>query len=674
MLMAVALPAVVLSASPLSLLTVTPPVYHDEYNLLAPAVAFTEEGSLRMPLYDSTPTLERVFHGRGSFTPALSAGFYVGLGLWFDAVGVGIRQARMFVWILGLVVVAEVVILGWRWWNPWVGAAAGLLVALDGSFWYASRQVRPETFTMAAFLGAASLLSIADEQRRRQWAPLAGALFGLGLTGHPMGAVAAPVVILVPFVSGGGPDAHERRRFLLPALMLGLAYAAFLFIHREGVLANLRLHAEQRALGTPSLSEVAAREALRYGEGYWSEFAQGLGRALARAAWIGWGLLVVAAVVARARDRRSVEPGPRARDASVMAFFAAGPAIIMAGLAVLARDRNYLYLLHHLPWLFLAGAAGPVALARAVAPVPAARAARMAGALGAVALVVIGGLGVRAYRHDTAPQREAAVMSYEQVEVLLTRYLPEGALVIGNETAWLATRAARAQFVFAKQYVQYVPPYERYPVHSTFEGSHLTSYAFDLSLLREMDAVGLAVFYVLDMWDWAWNVYFPFGRYAGSYRSAQETLQTHFTPVLRIFTRDRGWIVLYRYGRAPGAAPPRDDVFVEGRRFALGNDLEPRAPVPLGAARPASAASPVAEWDLERGAMYWMHGDIAVEQGLVLPVWNDRVLGRLIDAPVAVPIDAIVRGRRGRLGLLPYPSPSRVRIDALRLRQLQPQP
>ena len=662
----VGLVAVVLLASPVSLLTATPPVYHDEYNLLAPAVALTEDGSLRMPLYDSTPLLETLFQGRGRFTPALNAGFYVSLGLWFEAFGVGIAQARAFVYLMGVIAVLEVLFLGWRWWNPWVGAIAALFVALDGTFWYASRQVRPETFTLAAMLGAAGILS-ARPARRARWIPAAGCLFGLGLTGHPVGAIAVPIVVLLPFVSAP-PTSRERRAFLVPAAVIVLAYAAFLAAHYDGVLTNLRLHAAQRALGTEDLADVASREALRYTEGYWSGFAQGTGRLLRRAAWVGWALLVLVTLTAWWRGRRARTP--MGGMLATAALFAAAPAFAMAGLALLGRDRNFLYLLHHLPWLALAGAAGPVAVARVAVPTSWMPQTRLVGFVaGLAALLVVAALGVRDYRRDTAPQREAAVVPYERIEAILAAHIPEGALVLGSETAWLAARQARAHYVFAKQYVQYLPEYARYPVDSAFDGSHLTRYEFDLPLLDELSAAGHDVYFVSDMWDWAWNVYAPFGRYAESFRGAQATFDARFTPLLRIFTRDRGWVILQRYGRAPGRGESRETVFVEGRRVEFGAVIPSRS-TPSTGAHVETSGAPLAEWELDPRATYWLHGEFAVEGGLAVPVWSGMALPRFLDARQAVPLDAMVRGGDGRFALVPYPSPGRIAIDALRLRPI----
>src|SRR5258707_13194045 len=105
---------------------------------------------------------------------------------------------------MGVIAVLEVLCLGWRWWNPWVGAIAALLVALDGTFWYASRQVRPETFTLAAMLGAAGILS-ARPVRRARWVPAAGWPFWLRLPRHPRGADAVSVAGLPPVVSAPPP-------------------------------------------------------------------------------------------------------------------------------------------------------------------------------------------------------------------------------------------------------------------------------------------------------------------------------------------------------------------------------------------------------------------------------------------------------------------------------------
>jgi len=78
----------------------------------------------------------------------------------------------------------------------------------------------------------------------------------------------------------------------------------------------------------------------------------------------------------------------------------------------------------------------------------------------------------------------------------------------------------------------------------------------------------------------------------------------------------------------------------------------------------------LAEWELDPRATYWLHGEFAVEGGLAVPVWSGMALPRFLDARQAVPLDAMVRGGDGRFALVPYPSPGRIAIDALRLRPI----
>src|SRR5262249_28474645 len=165
------------------------------------------------------------------------------------------------------------------------------------------RQVRPETFTMAAFLGAACLLSLRSERRKVGTFAAAGALSGIGLTGHPVGAVTAPIVALFLAAAVRRTTWRTAFAFAVPAVLVTGSYLTFLLLHREGVVTALALHATQRSLGPSTVEDVLAREALRYTEGYLSGYAQRLGSVVHRAAWIGWGLLAVAAAIRYRRER-----------------------------------------------------------------------------------------------------------------------------------------------------------------------------------------------------------------------------------------------------------------------------------------------------------------------------------------------------------------------------------
>lgn len=645
-------------------------MYHDEFDFLSPAVAVLDGQPPAVLPFSSTPALTEAFGAEWRLVPGLSAGFHVALAVWFKVLGVGIWQARLFVYLAGVAVVALVFALGTRWFNVWVGAAAALLLALDGTFWLASRQVRPETFTILTYLGAAYLLSLPDRRWRDRVPELAGAIAGVGLAGHPVGVVALPVVLAVPFAA---TRPWPTRRFLVrlawPIVVIGAAYGAFLAWHWDGVHANLELHRAHRLLGPLGLLDRVAKEWRRYGEGYWNAYTLSLGATMTRAAFGGWAVLALGAVARRGRSYEALS-------SRAALLFAATPAVVMAGMAVLARDNNFIYLPNVLVWLYLSAAAGAALAGRALARFI--RWPMATPVAGWLLLVIVATTGVRQYAAEAAPYTERAILPYERLERIVAAHLPRGAFVLATETAWLATRAAGAEFVFNRHYLQLLPPYRRYPVRAAFEGgSHLVDYAVDISLLEEVRARGREVFYLSDMWDWSWNVYAPFGRYAGSFLGLQATLDRSFVPVLRLYTRDRGFVSLYRLDGSRSGPRGEPALFVEdsphrtGRQIT-GEGLEPRAQLRVDN---PGAGTTVARFPVEPGQAYWLHLELAVLDGhAVVPLWDGVALPKHVDARVPVSVDGVIYPTRasGTLSLLAYPDAAVVSIERVTLTKLVP--
>jgi hypothetical protein len=664
-----ALALVVATTSPPSLLTTIPIVYHDEYALMSPAVAALDGNGLSLAPFGSTPALTKAFGGEGSFTPALDSGFYVAEALWFRIVGIGIRQGRMFSFVLGMGVVVAVYILGTQWVNAWVGLTAALLLALDSTFWYAARQVRPETFTAGAYLCGASLLSIRSDRARNWRMALAGAAIGAGLCGHPCGAVMAPVVLSLPFIS---PRGWRRPRDLAglaaPIALLLLAYGVFLAWHWDGVREAMRLHDVHRGIHPLALGERWRHEWDRYGGGYANVYSQVLGVRLRAAAFGGW-LLLLGSLLVRGLGRQPSRPGER--------ILAVAPAVIMLGLAILGEDNNFLYLVHLYPWLYLAAAAGLAAAARLALPWPQAMkwvALAGCGLTGALAVA-----GVLSYRRELIPFDVRPAIPYEEIERLLASQIAPGAFVIGTENVWLAARSARAEFVFDQQYPARLPAYSRYPVHARFDGSHLLDYSLDVALLRTLSEAGTPVYYVSDAWDWRWNAYAPYGRYAASFRQLTDQLKVSFAPVMRIHTRTRGLVSLYRLRPwGVGEEPDAPIIYVESERYREGPVVEGRSGISLPAkvSLPnVGRAEPVLEWAVTPGQPYWLHLELHLLRGeMVVPVWSGTGVSTYLDARVTVPFDTVVYSATGiaTLELMSYPAPARVLVEHVSLTQLLP--
>ena len=662
--------------SPPRLLTTYPPVYHDEYVLLAPSAALLEGQPLTLPLFQSTPALAAAFHGEGELTPGLGAGFHVALALWFKIFGTGIRQARAFVYCMGLVVLVGVFYLGTRWGSLWVGLTAALLLTLDSNFWYASRQVRPESFTDATYLIAACLLSLRTE-RWRQWIPeVAGGVAAVGICGHPVGIAMAPIVASVPFFHEGK---SARVRYLLralwPTLLVLIPYVVFLMWHWQGVQENLALNTLHRHIHPLTFTERIVKEWERYGGAYGNVYSLAVGMLLKKVCAMLWGLLAVVVCV-RALGKsgigRSVEPG--------LVLFAGAPLLVILIMAILGRDNNFLYLTHFFIWLYLGAAAGARVAARVLLSRGRAALRVVTGLTGCGLVSLLGVTGVHYYSKDLGPYVQHRVMPYEEIEKLLAAHLIAGAFVIANENAWLAVKAADAEFVFNKQYVQILPRYEHYPVRAVHEGSHLVDYGLDIELLRELQRRGIEIFYITDMWDWAWNLYAPFGRrYSESYLRLKQQLEEFFVPVLRIYTRDRGLVSLYRFGPHAPEGVSNSILYLEGVPHRVGGavpddlGLQTKAEVrvPTG-----GGIIPVAQYQVKPGRPYLLTSALRVVEGsTVVLAWDGRSqVG--VDARNAVPIEHVVyaNGRGGTLGLFPYTEGALAELTGVQLRELTPAP
>lgn len=674
---AIVLVLVVGVTSPPQTLTVYPALNHDDYLLLAPAVCLAENKAPTTPPFDSTPTTAALFEGEGSFIPGLSASYNLGLGAWFKAFGVGIWQARLFSYCLGGCLLMAVFWFGAQWWNGWVGLIAAALLALDGSYWLAARTVRPETLTTTAYLVSICLLTLNSAHWRQRTPELAGIALGIGFAGHAIGAVMAPLVFVATILaSPTWPGWRYLARFLWPAALVIGAYGAFLFANWESVALNLRLHGEQHEFPILGWREKLAWECTRYMGIYWNAFAIKWGWKLRALVASGWVLLCLQTVLSARREgwtaatRRSL-------------LLALAPMMIAAFMAVLAKDnKNFMYLVYILPWAYLAGVAG-IAWGASAIPWPRswpglAWLEARAWVAGPAALAILAFAGVHYYGCDAEPYAEGRVIPYDRFEALLAQQLEPGALVLANQASWLAARQAGSEVVFDKATPRWLPSYKRYPIHAAYDTSHIVTYELDCGLLDDITATGKPVYYMVDMWDWTQNAYYPFGRFASSFTGLLRQLDEHTTPVFYAYTRDRGLQTLYRWNPPDGPRSNAAQVcHVEGVPHAIGPKQVPDNFSPNTRLSLTSQSAPVARICLVPGRTYWLHFEVRVAEGsYVIAKFEDRRLLRSFDSRVSVPFDQVVTatGTTADLRLVPGVGSATVEVTNVWVKQLSPGP
>lgn len=183
----------------LPLLTKSPTPGGDEPGFADPAATFARRGFLGTNLYlGQLPGMERHVY----WQPPV---YFVSLGLWFKAFGIGLVQARLFSVLCGLVVVLCVYGLARLWAS--VGQSLGVSALCALSVWVGegARVARMDALCTAfILLCALSYLRALRRAARPAAYSGAGLFAGLALLTHPLGIVAA--------VSLAAHMAWQRRR------------------------------------------------------------------------------------------------------------------------------------------------------------------------------------------------------------------------------------------------------------------------------------------------------------------------------------------------------------------------------------------------------------------------------------------------------------------------------
>lgn len=645
--------ALQLAVSPVGTLTRNPPVYHDEYLTLSQPIDLLNGRGLALGFLRTPDALVPILGVSEPVTVPRQPSFLLAYAAALAASGPDIVAARALSWTLGLCCLIVTYLLGRREHCRLVGLGAGCLLALDSNFWLASRQVRPETWTVAMFLLGALLLPRALRLGRGGLAVLAGTFLGLGFLGHPIGVAGAGGALMLSLPYWRQAPRRVLAMALGPLILLGLAYTAWLFHHRQGFMNDLGKFTSSRGLQAdqPILSHEIARYVSGYDNAYWMNYGETL--------FIGCLALCLVSLL-----YGFWRPSPPFR-------FARAALLGVTITAVLARDLNALYLVNLAPWIYLGGVAVMGwALGWVWNLIPKTRPA---------AAIGIGAFGLAAALFSEPYRNLAPVPStgFDQIERVLEPAIPRGATLMGVETAFFMAQRREASYLYSRQYSGHGPSNSIYPVTAAWgEKAHLTQYAVHLPVIRELAAKAPFLFF-LDQWDLGWNLYAPFGRYASVYEELNAALAKSFEPLSLVLTTERGLTGLWAYKDEPDPEAWRQALIHDGANpVRLGPDavLRVGGPGRFDAARDAEGRLIFAT---EAGARYWLHVEASSENGaLVVLTWNGVAFARQLDSRTAIPFDFPVEaeGPESELRFISYEQGAPVSITAVRATLLAPGP
>lgn len=590
---------------------------------------------------NSTGDLEHILGGKGELKVTIGAGFHYLLAGWTALAGNGAFTARLFVSLSSLAVALILFRLGHLLFHSaWAGFFAALWWILDSCVVEGARQLRPDIPTVLAFLSAVWI--IWEAGGKRKWAlAVAGLLMGFGMTMHPVGCIFVPGVVASIFFS----DAFRNFRwrglpgFILGALTFLLPYAIYLFLNQTDLRVMLELNSAQRVI--PDL-------------GYFPRIVAAIKGAYPNAYQlkIGTGHLVfffsalVSAFVIPSRPMKW----------AAVSFLAA-----LGLLPFLGRDYfNFLYLIHLWPWLFLIGGGLFGFLIS--------RLRNRAGMIRTVLALVFLGYGLIAFKTYGAQAAELSrwqIAGYDQVIQPFVRMIPRAAIVIGTPNAFPMVEASRGSFLHNQMYLQWKPGYLRYPVSVEREGSHVKSFVFNGDVLKDLSKTSRPVYFHLDMYDWAWNIYYPFGnRYALSFAQLRENLNQWFELVGISYSRQRGRTELWKFKVSQNApSNNKTPVFVEGREIEI-QDSVPFEPSQDGGV-----------FHAETGARYWLDMEIRCDGGAQAILWIEgKPYEKYFDASSRVPMDLVLEAKSSviKIHVQNLSKSGNVIVESARLRKVKP--
>lgn len=612
-----------------------PPVYHDEFVVAEGSRGVLTSGLPTTRFHNSNEDLEEILRGKGRLIITLGAGFHYLFALWVSVLGPSSLVARLFPSICSLVFALLLFRLGTLLFRSgWVGFFAALWWILDSSVTQAARQLRPDIPTALAFLSACWILWEFGQTKRGSLF-LAGIITGLGMTMHPVGMIWLPGLALSFYYSGAWSRWRGRGLavFVLGASFLLAPYAFYLFLNKSDLLTMIGLNAIQRPI--PKLNYFHHLLELFKGA-YPNAYQLKIGffqNALYLIAFI------VFFILALGKENKS-NPGLKC------SVFSSAACVLLV--PFLARDYfNFLYLVHVWPWIFILGAGFVVRCVQ-----------RKLALAGLVALYGILFFGI--YATEAGEWARWKIAGYDDVIRPLGRRVENHSFVIGTPNGFPIVEAAESTFIHNKMYTQWLPDYERYPVKVERQGSHCLTYAFDQEVLSDLARTGKPVYFHLDMYDWAWNLYYPFGsRYANSYVELKEGLEGLFNLEAVSYSRQRGRIELWRYGRR-AARPPH--VFVEGR------------PVEFTESRSFEPESELKSVSLEPGEWYWLEMKIRSIDGAVAVVsLNGKAYEKYFDAAIPAPLDYVFRAAQSKLelGISNLMQKGRIVTESVRLKKIR---
>ena len=574
-------------------ITTIPPVYEDDFLLSEAGYSFYRDWSLRCPLSSCPFSDSEILGGKEQFSLYIEAGYFVAQGLFYKLFGYSITAARLFSALSAMVYILALFVLFRRLFGVGVAFLTSILFLLDSRLWFVARTVRPDCITAFFVISGIYLLVTALRDIRLRLLVLAGSVcIGIACSMHPNIMVYIPALLMLAVCFAREKRWKELVGGFLSFIAVQIPYLYYITAHWDRAMDTVRLHNAQLGLekNTHGLWQIISNEQKWFSQVYHTDYT------VATEVLLGILMLLslccCSACALWGLYERVKKKGPLTQwtQQMVMALFV--PASMEIVFALFVTDKSFIYQVHILPWLYLLVA---LTLNRVIQSlivmIGKKSSAEGAPALAAYSLaagaLVYFLLSYQIYAKDL--RQGNYLLSYEKLISIASDYVPEGSVLFSSPNGWPVAVKSRALFLQNQMYELFFPHYTWFPWYAQrAPRGHVQNYVMRPECMERLRVrSGKEILYLLDEYDWGWNGYYPNGAlYGQSYASLQSLMSDYFTPVLKIFSRDRGMVVLYKYGNQlqnPALYLEdkklnnrvKRDLYVTGKRQISVNDANP---------------------------------------------------------------------------------------------------